>query len=73
MQSRNTSVTFSSNLGSLEMVKDFTRWGLKLASRQIRCTLVWLISMAFAIDRDDHCVACGGTSVVVFDRTFALI
>jgi hypothetical protein len=42
-----------------------TKCGFKSASRQMRCTLEWLMPTAFAIDRVLQCVAFGGGCIVV--------
>ena len=65
------SVTFSSNCGSLETLKRAVRCGFKPASRQMRCTLVWLMPIALAIVRTLQCVASGGVSLAVLASTLA--
>src|SRR6478672_9417365 len=56
------SVTFSSNMGSFEILNERVRCGFNPASRQMRCTLVWLMPTAFAMLRTLQCVALGGVS-----------
>jgi hypothetical protein len=43
-----TSIIFSVSWGSLENLNDRIWWGLSLCSRQIRCTVVGEIPVAFA-------------------------
>ena len=67
------SVTFSSNCGSLETLNLAVRCGLRPASRQMRCTLVRLMPIAFAIARTLQCVASGGVSRAVFANNLAFV
>jgi hypothetical protein len=63
------SVTFSSKFGSLDILKRRTRCGFKPASAQIRPTLEGLIPISAAIELRLQCVALGGNSLAVLDRT----
>ena len=67
------SVTFSSNCGSLETLNRVVMCGFRPASRQMRCTLVWLMPIALAIVRTLQCVASDGVSRAVLARTLAFI
>src|SRR5450759_2406987 len=55
-----TSISFSSNRGSLDSLNVFTRCGLRPRPDQIRCTVAGLTSLAFAIDRQLQCVSPSG-------------
>jgi hypothetical protein len=67
------SVTFSSNCGSLETLNFAVRCGLRPASAQMRCTLVRLMPIAFAIVRTLQCVASAGVSRAVLASTLAFV
>src|SRR5664280_3333624 len=55
-----TSISFSSNRGSLDSLNVCTRCGLRPRPDQIRCTVAGLTSLAFAIDRQLQCVSPSG-------------
>src|SRR5215467_4148100 len=67
------SVTFSSNCGSFDTLNRRTRCGFKPASAQIRPTLEGLMPIAAAIESRLQCVALGGNSLAVLDRTLHFI
>ena len=58
-------------MGSLETLNVLTRCGLSPASRQMRCTAVWLMPTAFPIVRTLQCVALGGILVAVIVSTLS--
>src|SRR6476619_4403754 len=60
-----TSMSLSSNFGSVDTLKVSTRCGAKPRSDQIRCTVAGLTPTCLAIVRHDQCVAPGGVVVVV--------
>src|SRR5829696_4018203 len=67
-----TSMSLSSNFGSLDTLNVSTRWGCNPRSDQIRCTVAGLTPTRLAIVRHDQCVAPGGV-VVVVNRTISAI
>ena len=67
-----TSMSLSSNFGSLDTLNVSTRCGAKPRSDQIRCTVAGLTPTRLAIVRHDQCVAPGGV-VVVVNRTISAI
>ena len=67
------SVTFSSNIGSLETLNVSTRCGLRPASRQMRPTLEALMPIALAIADRLQCVAFAGVSVAVLVSTLRFV
>ena len=73
MYSPTTSITFSSNCGSLEILNRLTRCGFKPASAQMRPTLDGLMPISAAIVVRLQCVAFIGVSFTVFASTLSLI
>src|SRR6478609_7730267 len=67
-----TSISFSSNNGSLDTLNVSIRCGCNPRSDQIRCTVAELTPTRLPIVRHDQCVAPGGV-VVVVNRTIAAI
>src|SRR6476661_1156648 len=68
-----TSMSLSSNFGSLDTLNVSTRWGCKPRSDQIRCTVAGLTPTCLAIVRHDQCVAPGGVVVVVNSTIRAIV
>src|SRR5579885_3056295 len=64
-----TSLTLSTNSGSVDNLKDSARWGCSPNARQIRLIEVWLIPIALAIERVDQWVASTGFSSSVLTIT----
>src|SRR6476646_3840928 len=68
-----TSMSLSSNFGSVDTLKVSTRCGAKPRSDQIRCTVAGLTPTCLAIVRHDQCVAPGGVVVVVNSTIRAIV
>ena len=64
--------TLLAKSGSLETLKGRTRCGLRPYSFQMRCTLVWLMPIAWAMVRTLQCVALAGRSFTVFSTILSL-
>ncbi len=52
--------TFSMNSGSGDNLKDSRRWGFRPKALQMPLTPVWLIPVAWAVERVDQWVAPAG-------------
>ena len=65
-----TSMSFSSNCGSLDTLNVSTRCGANPRSDQIRCTVAGLTPTRVDIVRHDQCM-CPGGAVVVVNRTIS--
>ena len=60
-----TSISFSSNLGSVDNLNVFTRCGFNPRAAQIRCTVAGDTPTFFAIVRTDQCVSPSGLEFLV--------
>src|ERR1700731_2104983 len=67
------SSTLTAKFGSVEILKLLTRCGLRAGSAQMRCTLVLLMPISFAMVGPLQCVALTGRSFTAFSTTLSLI
>src|SRR5512144_902531 len=65
--------SLAANCASVESLKERTRWGCSLCTRQMRCTEEMLIPVALAIAAAVQWVACRGGSVAVSAITRSMI
>src|SRR5512140_801402 len=65
--------SLAANCGSVESLKERTRWGCSLCARQMRCTELMLIATAAAIAAAVQWVAWCGGSVAVSAITRSMI